>query len=71
MLPEVPDGTKALQRGSSVLRYGSCQDQWLMPILVEHDRSRHAERRILVGLIAEVARLNDVHGIGGQLSTDV
>eukprot|EP00435_Cladocopium_sp_Y103_P011896 s105_g3.t1 len=57
LVVEVTDGTgTALQCGSSVLRYGSCHDRWLMPILVEHDRSRHAERRILVALIAEVAK---------------
>lgn len=72
LLVEVTDGTEfALQRGNSVLLYGSCHGQWLMPILVEHDRSKHAERRILVALIAEVVKLNDVHALGGQLSTDL
>ena len=62
VLPEVTDGTTALQRGSSVLLYGSCHDRWLTPILVEHDRSRHAERRSLVALMAEVAKLNELKG---------
>ena len=47
---------REIQRGSCVVHYGSSSVDWLLPILVEHDRSRHAERRILVTLILEVQR---------------
>jgi len=50
-----PARHRQIQRANAVVRYGRDEGpggELLLPVTVEHDRSRHAERRALVSLIA-------------------
>lgn len=45
-----------LQHGSAVVRYGGDAGGELLPVLVDHDRSRHSERQVLLMLLALLKR---------------
>lgn len=58
-----PASHRQIQRANAVVRYGRDEGpgrELLLPVTVEHDRSRHAERRALVSLIALCAPKKEV-----------
>lgn len=54
---QVTDGAPLeLQHGNAVVRYGGDAGGELLPVLVDHDRSRHSERQVLLMLLALLKR---------------